>query len=149
MSNQLIVVVDADAIIAQLNSADFHHKKAMKIAEHLVSSKAKVIYPATAIVEAVTFIQRVLSNSAAAYETFELLTGGQAKIIEVNQNTLSQASNYFSPRTSKKNTMFDCIVAAIAEEYKADAIFSFDQFYKKNGFKLAAQVISTSQSPVQ
>ena len=47
---------------------------------------------------------------------------------------------YFNPDTSKKNTLFDCTVAAVAEEYKADAIFSFDKFYKSKGFKLASEL---------
>jgi len=47
---------------------------------------------------------------------------------------------YFSSTTSKKNTLFDCIVAVTAEENKADAIFSFDKFYKRKGFKLASEI---------
>ena len=44
--------------------------------------------------------------------------------------------NYFNPKMSKKNTLFDCVVAAVAKKYKVDAIFSFDDFYKKSGFTL-------------
>jgi predicted nucleic acid-binding protein len=62
-------------------------------------------------------------------------------VVEVNKQTLIKASDYFSPKTSKKNTLFDCIVAALAEEYKADAIFSFDRFYSRNGFKLASELL--------
>lgn len=64
----------------------------------------------------------------------------EVEVAEINKQTLIHALNYFSPITSKKNTLFDCIVAAVAEEYKADAIFSFDKFYKKKGFKLASEL---------
>lgn len=37
---------------------------------------------------------------------------------------------------SKKNTFFDAIVAATAENLGTDAIFSFDDWYPKLGFRL-------------
>lgn len=142
-----LVVGDADAIIAQANPEDLNHQQAIAIAQKLIDLGVNVIYPATAVAEAVTHIQRVLSSRATAYGTAQLFLDPAAQIIEVNKQTLANALKYFSPTTSKKNTLFDCIVAATAEEYKADAIFSFDDFYTKKGFKLAnelgSSVIST------
>ncbi len=43
-------------------------------------------------------------------------------------------------KKSKHNTLFDAVVAATAKKYQADAIFSFDKFYKKQGFKLASEL---------
>lgn len=132
-----LVVGDADAIIAQANPEDLKHSEAMKIAQNLVDSHVNVIYPATAIAEAVTHIQRALNSGTTAFGTAQLMNDSSVQVIEVNKQTLINAQKYFSPTTSKKNTLFDCIVAAVAEEYKADAIFSFDHFYKTKGFKLA------------
>ncbi|KKT74025.1 MAG: hypothetical protein UW86_C0001G0003 [Microgenomates group bacterium GW2011_GWA1_Microgenomates_45_10] len=137
MNKPPIVVVDADAIIAQTNPQDIHHHKASKISQNLIKTNAQVIYPATAVVEAITHMQRVLNSAANAYGTAQLMSGADAQIAEVNKQSLATALRYFSPTTSKKNTFFDCIVAAIAYEHKADAIFSFDHFYVKKGFKLA------------
>lgn len=139
MKNRL-VVGDADAIIAQANSEDSNHKKAVKIAQGLVESQTNVIYPATAIAEAVTHIQRVLNSGKTAFGTAQLMVGPAVQVVEVNKQTLTNAINYFGPTTSKKNTLFDCVVAAVAKEYKADAIFSFDKFYKSKGFKLASDI---------
>jgi predicted nucleic acid-binding protein len=137
MTKPPIVIVDADAIIAQTNPEDIHHQKANLISQNLVNMHAQVIYPATAIAEAVTHMQRVLNSTASAYETTEIMTEKEAQVAEINKQTLATAIKYLSPTTSKKNTLFDCIVAAVAKEYKADAIFSFDHFYTKKGFKLA------------
>ncbi|MBI2196096.1 type II toxin-antitoxin system VapC family toxin [Candidatus Daviesbacteria bacterium] len=139
MKNNL-VVGDADAIIAQANSDDSNHNEAVKIAQGLVDSQVNVIYPATAVVEAVTHIQRALNSGATAYGTAELMINPAVQVVEVNKQTLTNAQKYFSPNSSKKNTLFDCVVAAVAEEYKADAIFSFDKFYKSKGFKLASEL---------
>jgi len=140
MNNPHKVIGDADAIVAQANPQDSNHNKAVKIAQELINSQVNVIYPVTAVVEAVTYIQRVLSSGATAYDTTQLMSEPTTQIVEVNKQTLVNALKYFSAKTSKKNTLFDCIVAAVAEEHKADAIFSFDSFYKKKGFKLASEL---------
>lgn len=76
----------------------------------------------------------------ADYGTAVTFTEPGIQVVEVNQETIKTAIKYFSPTTSKKNTLFDCIVAGVAEENKADAIFSFDKFYKSKGFKLASEL---------
>lgn len=137
--NRLIVIGDADAIIAQTDPDDVHHQKATVISDTLKSKDVQVIYPVTAILEAATHMQRVLNSTASAYGTAVLFSNPNIQVVEVNQDTLKGAIKYFDP-TSKKNTLFDCIVGAVAEEHQADAIFSFDKFYKKKGFKLASEL---------
>ena len=135
--NNKLVIGDADAIVAQANPQDANHDKAVKIAQELISSQVNVIYPVTAVVEAITHIQRALNSRATAFGTAQLMIDPSVQIVEVNKQTLTNAVNYFSSTTSKKNTLFDCIVASVADEYKAAAIFSFDHFYKSKGFTLA------------
>lgn len=139
--NKLLIVGDADSIVAQANLEDLKHKEAISIAQKLVDLKARLIYPITAVIEAVTFIQRVLGSGVVAYGTAAVFAAPQIQLIEVNQEIFNYAvKNYFSPRVSKKDTLFDCIVASVAEKYQADAIFSFDKYYKKQGFKLASEL---------
>lgn len=138
--NNPVVVVDADAIVAQAYPDDSNHKLAVTISETINNLNAQVIYPASAILEATTVLQGRLNSGATAYSTAVAFTDPNIQIAQVNQATLRSAIKHFSPTTSKKNTLFDCIVAAVAEEYKADAIFSFDRFYKTKGFKLAGKL---------
>jgi predicted nucleic acid-binding protein len=140
MNKYPVIIADADAIIAIAHANDAHHMKAMQISEKLEHLQAQVLYPATAIAEAATFIERVLLNTAMAFGTVSLLTSLEAQVVEVNKQVLVEAIQHFSPHASKKNTMFDCIIAAIARREKADAVFSFDRFYKKNGFALAEEL---------
>lgn len=133
-----IVVVDADAIVAQAHPTDANHDKAVKIAQSLKDSNAQMIYPVTAIYEAVTVLQHKLSSTATAYGTAVIFTDPTFNVVDVNQKTIARSvKNYFEARTSKKNTLFDCTILDMAAKYKAHAIFSFDSFYKKRGFKLA------------
>ena len=138
--SKLLIVGDADAIIAQTDPQDVHHQKATTVSGVLKNKDAQIIYPVTAVLEAATHMQRVLNSTASAYETAVVFSNPNIQIAEVNQDTLKNALNYFSPKTSKKNTLFDCIVATVAEENKADAIFSFDKFYKTKGFTLASEL---------
>src|SRR3989338_9049149 len=125
--NNPVVVVDADAIVAQAYPDDSNHKLAVTISELLNNLNAQVIYPASAILEATTVLQGRLNSGATAYGTAVAFTDPNIQIAQVNQTTLRNAIKHFSPTTSKKNTLFDCVVVAVAEEYKADAIFSFDR----------------------
>lgn len=140
MNKQPVVVVDADAIIAQTDSKDPHHKKANRISQQLILLQARVLYPMTAVAEANAHVQRVLGSTATAYGIAQFMASPTTDVVEVNKQTLVNALGYYSPTTSKKNSLFDCIVAAVAQEYKADAIFSFDKFYKSKGFKLASEL---------
>lgn len=136
-----LVVADADAIVAQTFPDDANHHKANSISQKLVNLNAQIIYPVTAVTEAITFIQRVLSSGVTAFETAVLFTEPDTQVVEVDQDIYAYAvKEYFSPTTSKKNTLFDCIIASVAKKYKADAIFSFDRFYKSKGFKLASEL---------
>ena len=55
----------------------------------------------------------------------------------VNEGIMQLAVGLFNPKSSKKNTFFDAIVAATAKSLNADTIFSFDGWYKKIGFNLS------------
>ncbi len=140
MNKPPIVIVDADAIVAQAYPNDSNHQKAVAISDNLNKLGAQVIYPATAVLEAVTVLQGRLNSGATAYGTAVVFTDPKVEVAEVSQTTLMSAMDNFSPTTSKKNTLFDCVVLAVAEENKADAIFSFDHFYKNKGFKLASEI---------
>lgn len=140
MNKQLLVVIDADAIIAQTNPDDALHKRAQEIALKLIALNARILYPTSTLAEASAHIQRVLKDSVSAYKVAMVANNPTFEIAGINQDTLSHALTYFSSTTSKKNTLFDCIVAAVAEENNADAIFSFDKFYKSKGFKLASEL---------
>ncbi|MEK7458595.1 MAG: PIN domain-containing protein [Patescibacteria group bacterium] len=140
MKVPLIIVVDADAIIAQAFTHDTNHDLAMKISNHLHTVHARMIYPSTAIMEAITVLQTKLNSGATAYGTAVVFTDPHVEVAEVGHEDLQNAVDYFSPTGSKKHTLFDCVIAAIAEKNKADAIFSFDKFYKTKGFTLASEL---------
>ena len=135
---KILVVAAADIIVALANPDDSNHVKAAEMAQRLAKLGASVVYPATAVAEAVTVIQRILKNPTVAYATAVSFADQASDVlIDITGNIyVSAVRNWFSAKGSLKHTLFDCIVASVAKEYGADAIFSFDHFYKSKGFIL-------------
>lgn len=142
MKKSPLIIVDADAIVAQAFPDDSNHETAVRISQLLVEWHAEVLYPVTAVTEGITVLQRVLGSAGIAHETAIAFTRPEANLIDITHDVYTYAvRTYFQPKGSKKHTIFDCIVAVVAEKHQADAIFSFDAFYKKNGFRLASDLV--------
>lgn len=136
----ITVIADSDGIIGSLNVNDVHYREAQQVLLKLVSLKAKLIYPTTVISETVTLLQGRLNQPELAQQIIQQILENRLSIASVDNKILEQAASRLDLKSSKHNTLFDCIVAAIAEDQDADAIFSFDSFYKRNGFKLASEL---------
>lgn len=136
----MIIIVDSDGLIGVSNEKDAHYLNAKDTLQKLNEEKARLIYPSTVIVEATTILQIRLNKLDIANKILELVRSNALFIEPVDQTTLINASLLLENKRSKHATLFDAIVAAIAQKYNADAIFSFDKFYKSKGFKLAGEL---------
>lgn len=134
------VIGDSDALIALYVENDSNHNRATKISERLYGDGVKVIFPNTAIVEAITTFQRKFSNPELAMRLNKKYKQGEFHIEYIDEGMMKMAADMFEPFRSKQNTFFDAIVAVTAKLRFADAIFSFDEWYTKMGFKLLSKV---------
>ncbi len=140
LKSKMIVIVDSDGLIGVSNAEDAHYLVSISILQKLKKLNARLIYPATIIVESTTVLQVRLNKSDTANQIIEFTKSGVFQIEPVSQATLVDAASFLDKGRSKHATIFDGIVAAIAQKHQADAIFSFDKFYKKKGFKLASEL---------
>lgn len=136
--NNLTVIVDADSIVAQALFNDSNHTRTKLLSNKLNEQGARFIFPSTAILESVTVLQK--TSGATAYGTGTTLLGDRVEVVEIDRSILLNALNYFNPLGSKKNTLFDCVIMAIADRYETDIVFSFDKIYKKNGYRLVSDL---------
>lgn len=136
----MIIVVDSDGIIGSLNPDDIHYPISQKILTRLVGHNIRFLYPATTIAESTTFLQGRLNKPELATKVLDLVKENKLDIEPVDNKLLQEASLFTNFKGSEHHTLFDGIVAATAQKYKADAIFSFDKFYKNKGFKLASEL---------
>lgn len=146
MSNARLIIGDADAIIALSSDVDANHERAKRIVRHFTTVRASILFPVTAICEATTAIQRKFGNPEAADHIVRRLQEGSFATQSVDRDTLLQALTLFHPHGSKQNTLFDAVVAAVAWQTQADAIFSFDRWYKKIGFSLAGDLLPVAEA---
>ena len=144
-NNEPLVIVDADAIIALSSTSDANHEKAKRILQALSANHAVALFPTTAICEAVTVLRGRLNRPDDAGRIIKKFQRGDFPVQAVDQQILTDAAALFHPLASKKNTLFDAVVAAIAKHHHADAIFSFDGWYRKIGLTLTDDLIGSSE----
>lgn len=136
MSNK-IAVGDADSLIALAYKDDANHIRAQKTGEWLLSLGYEIVYPNTAILEAITALKRSLGLADEAHLINRQYQAGAFTVEFVDSAIQRQASQRFEKTNSKKNTIFDAVVAETAVKLGADYVFSFDAWYLKEGFVLA------------
>lgn len=140
MADPLIIIADADALVALANPADAHHWAAKDINQSLGAKGAHILFPATAIVEALTVLHRKIANPKLTTALLERLTNGALVVEPVTAEVLAAAAPLFVPQASKKHTFFDAVIAAVARQRHAAAIFSFDRWYHAQGLTLASEL---------
>jgi predicted nucleic acid-binding protein len=146
MNTPNLIIADADAIVALASKSDANHEKAKHVLAYLSTMQSSLLFPLTAICEATTALQGKLSNPQAAQFVVERVQSGDFPIQTIDHGILVGAIRLFHPHGSKKNTLFDAIIATIAKQFHADAIFSFDSWYKKIGLHLVSDFIKEDKA---
>lgn len=137
-----IVIVDSDAIFALYNPNDPLNTQATKTFEQLIAQGFVLIYPTSVVFEVISLFQRVLPSPKVTQQIVDMIREDLLITYTVDTDILKAAIVIFNPRGSKKNTLIDCSVAAIAKKMTAAGVFSYDSFYTKQGLKLANDFIS-------
>lgn len=135
------VVVDSDAIYAIYNPDDPLNTRATKTLQGLIENEFRLIYPTSVIFESISLFQRVSPSPTVTKLLIEMIESDELLIYVVDKETLKQSTKIFNPTGTKKNTLVDCSVVAIAKKIKAAGVFAYDSFYKKQGLKLAEDLI--------
>lgn len=141
-NNNNLVIVDADAIISFVYVDYENHRRAKRIMQQLVASDVYLLFPTTAICEAITVLRGRLNRPEDAKRILNKFQSGDFPVQAVDHAILTEAGDLFNPNGSKKNTLFDAVVAAIAKHFNATAIFSFDEWYRKIGLTLTDDLIA-------
>ena len=139
MNNDKVIIGDADVLIASVFDGDAHHDLVKKLNEKIMENNLVLKFPNTAILEAITMLKRVFNQSNFSHELNKDYLDGKYNIVYVDETIQKLASEIFAKEKSKKNTIFDAIVLATAKTLKAAGIFSFDSWYKKQGFRVLAR----------
>lgn len=137
------VVVDSDAIFAVYNPNDPLNIKATKTFHQLIEQGYQLIYPTSVVFEVVSLFQRVLPTPTVTTKLVELIKKDQLLIYVIDTEILKESADLFDPAGSKKNTLIDCSVVVAAKKITADGVFAYDEFYIKQGLKLAEDLVKS------
>lgn len=138
------VVVDSDSIFAIYNPNDPLNRKAIKTFQQLIAKNYQLIYPTSVIFEVISLFQRVLPTPTVTKKLIEMIKNDALLIHVVDIDILKESTALFDPTGSKKNTLIDCSVVIVAKNIKADGVFAYDEFYTKQGLKLAEDLLKTT-----
>src|SRR5947209_3451872 len=97
-SNQPVIIVDADAIIALSNKEDANHQKARQLLANLTTLQAYALFPTTAICEAVTVLRGRLNKPDEASDIMKKLHRGDFPVQAVDQEILKEAAELYNPQ---------------------------------------------------
>jgi predicted nucleic acid-binding protein len=134
-----VVIGDADGLVALADNKDANHTRAQSVTRWMLELGYEVIFPNTAILEAITALKRAKNLPDKAHLINRQYESGAFLVEYVGGAVQKKASKRFEKTISKKNTIFDAVVAEIAIDLHAEYIFSFDQWYAKEGFLLAPE----------
>lgn len=135
------VVVDSDAIFAIYNPNDPLNVTATQTLHRLISQNFQLIYPTAVIFEVISLFQRVLPSPKITKKIIEMIKNDLLLIHAVDNGILKESATLFDPAGTKKNTLIDCSVVAVAKKIKAKGVFAYGSFYSKQGLKLAEQLV--------
>lgn len=130
------VLVDTDILVSIFKSDDSNHLKAMKLCESLQEKGVEFILSPFILYEAATVISYKISHTKAISFVKEMKEI-DLSVYSLSAEHLELAEKWFFKQKGKGISYIDCYNMALMERYKSqlDGIFSFDEIYRKNGFK--------------
>lgn len=139
MNNGSLILVDSDAFVAMVKKKDTNHIKAKQLYDRL--EKLYVSFATTNYVfsEVITVISQKL-NHEAAIDFIDSMKSPDCiyNFIWITPEIEEMAIEIFKRQTSKNVSFVDCTNMALIRHDHLDAIFSFDEIYRKNEIRSAS-----------
>lgn len=139
-SNQLSILIDADALVALAKVDDSNHKLAIDLNKKFEQTNA-IFYISPFTIPEVSTVLSYKVNHQSAIDFLEAARKSEFVELEFSAQIRSLSDKWFMKQTKKGIAYFDCVNMALLEYYKLDGIFSFDGIYKKNDFKIVGEII--------
>ncbi|HVF69798.1 MAG TPA: PIN domain-containing protein [Xanthomonadales bacterium] len=141
MSSKLTIFVDSDAFVAFVKEKDNTHQKAKNLLLQLRSRPVTFITTNYVFLESVTVIsQKIDHETAVTYIDKMTSSKSPYALHRISEEIEEQAIEIFKKQTSKNTSFVDCTNMAFMKHNNVNVIFSFDEIYRKNGFKLLEDV---------
>lgn len=141
MTTPTIIFVDSDVFVSVLRKDDSNHQKVKKIYLQLEKLSVSFVTSNYVFAEVITVIsQKIGHRIAIEFINNMRSSNSMYNFIQVTPEIEEIALEIFKKQTSKNVSFVDCANMAVMKHDNLDAIFSFDEIYKKNGFKLVSSL---------
>lgn len=136
------ILVDSDIFVAINKSDDTNHVRAKKILESLFAQQVCFVTTNYIFSEVVTVLSQKVGHASAVKFISDIKTPqSDLEVYWISLEIEEEAIEIFKEQTSKNTSFVDCINMAALQHNKWDSVFSFDNIYKKNGFKIAEDLV--------
>ena len=139
-TDKKIVLVDADAFVGFVKLDDANHTKAEHHFRRLKEQQYEFYTQYMVFSEAVTVLSQRISHEVAIQFINEVMSPTSYIQMLNEWSVKDRAIEIFKQQTSKNVSFVDCTNMAFAEK-DGFLIFSFDEAYKKNGFKTVGELV--------
>ena len=133
----MTLFVDSDGFVALSKEDDTNHDKAIKILQKAINIGVLFVTSNYVFSEVVTVLSQRSGHEAALRFIRRMKSPASGYNFEwIDENVEKEAINIFSQQTSKNVSFVDCTNMAVMKIKRIDAVFSFDDVYRKNGFSV-------------
>ncbi len=145
------IFVDSDAFVASVKADDPNHTRAKMLFDKLNAYPLQFLTSNFVFSETVTVLSQKVGKAVAIAYIDTMLAPDSPFIIRRVVEALEEvAIEIFKQQTSKNTSYVDCTNMAFLKEKSPlhpEAIFSFDEVYKKNGFLSVEDFLAAAPRP--
>jgi len=137
------IFVDADAFVALTVETDANHEKARSLLTRLSVNPILFLTSNYVFSESITIIsQRASHQTAVTFIATMQSMESPFQITRADENIEEEAISVFKAQASKNTSYVDCTNMVFMKQLHLDAIFSFDEVYKKHGLTLVEDLLA-------
>lgn len=128
------VIADSSGLISLTSKTDSNRQKALETAHRFKRLGLTIIVPTDVFSEVINILGKKQGHQKAA-EIADFIIDSEDFILADTLNCYLLALDKF--KESQSSTSFtDCVVMAMADQYKTKIIFGFDKVFSKSGYKI-------------
>ncbi len=128
------LLVDSDVFFALGVISDANHLKATHLRQQFFREKRQLSTLNLVIFETATLVSHRIGQKEAVIFLTDIFSG-EIEVIKLDDEIERKAIEFFKKQTRKNTSFVDCANMAVMEQFGLTSIFSFDEIYKRNGFK--------------
>jgi predicted nucleic acid-binding protein len=127
------LIADTSGLVSLATDTDQNHKPAMKAAAILRSASRPILLPADVYVETINVLGKKSGHVTALKVAAELLHPDSQFLLIETHTYLIPALEKFKDQPPGVS-LTDCIVMAVADDYRTQDIFGFDKQFEEAGY---------------